>query len=91
MKIAEELLEKALAHLNSRGEKYDTGRERTMPAIVARFEAQTGRRLTVAQGYRFMMCLKEARQAEDPGNPDHIEDWLSYAALYAEALSEENG
>lgn len=86
---AAQLLRDAAATLEARGMRYDkdgkTSKERSMSGIVERFQAATGVKLTAAQGYHFMACLKEERIARDPNGYDNYVDLLAYAALQIEA------
>jgi hypothetical protein len=86
---AAQVLRDAAATLEARGKRYDTNgtlfKERSMPDIVARFEAATGIKMTTAQGYQFMVCLKEERIARDPNGYDNYVDRMAYLALQLEA------
>jgi hypothetical protein len=86
---AAQVLRDAAATLEARGKRYDTNgtlsKERSMPDIVARFEAATGIKMTTAQGYQFMVCLKEERIARDPKGYDNYVDRMAYLALQLEA------
>jgi len=86
---AAQLLRDAAATLEARGVRYDkdgkTSKERSMEGIVERFQAATGIKLTPAQGYHFMGCLKEERIERDPNGYDNYVDLLAYAALQVEA------
>lgn len=86
---AAQLLRDAAATLEARGVRYDkdgkTLKERSMEAIVDRFEVATGIKMTAAQGYQFMVCLKEERIARDPNGYDNYVDAVAYAALQVEA------
>ncbi|CAB4162294.1 hypothetical protein UFOVP783_31 [uncultured Caudovirales phage] len=86
---AAQLLRDAAATLEARGVRYDsmgkTLKERSMEGIVERFQAATGIKLTPAQGYHFMGCLKEERIERDPNGYDNYVDLLAYAALQVEA------
>lgn len=86
---AAQLLRDAAATLEARGVRYDrdgkTSKERSMEGIVERFQAATGIKLTPAQGYQFMVCLKEERIERDPNGYDNYVDAVAYAALQVEA------
>jgi hypothetical protein len=86
---AAQVLRDAAATLEARGKRYDANgtlfKERSMPDIVARFKAATGIKMTVAQGYQFMVCLKEERIARDPNGYDNYVDRMAYLALQLEA------
>lgn len=86
---AAQLLRDAAATLEARGVRYDkdgkTSKERSMEGIVERFQSATGIKLTPAQGYHFMACLKEERIERDPNGYDNYVDLLAYAALQVEA------
>lgn len=89
---AQDILREALATIEARGKTYDPAApdgERSMPRIVELFEEQTGVKLTEAQGWRFMQCVKEARLESSPGHRDSVVDKLAYAALELEAVTRE--
>lgn len=80
--------------LDQRGKTYDPaqGQERSMKKIVKAFEAITGVKLTEAQGWEFMACVKQVRAFQRPEyHEDSWQDFVNYAALGAEAASEADG
>jgi len=83
---AAELLGRAAALLTERGKDYDKPEgERSMAKTVEAFNAITRCELTEAEGWLFMMCLKQVRafNAESP-HEDSLHDLIAYAALMAE-------
>ncbi len=70
-----------------RGKTYDPsgGEERSMPRIVAAFNAIRGKDLTETDGWVFMQCLKMVRGAVTPGHIDSSLDGVAYAALAGES------
>lgn len=74
--------------LGERGQEYDKPQgERSMAATVKAFNAVTGRDLTEAEGWGFMILLKLTRQSQRKGfHRDSAEDAIAYASLMAEAL-----
>ena len=91
---ANELLESAAAVLKQRGEQnsYDKKDERSMADIVRLFALKTGVVLSEADGWEFMICLKEVRlqrqRVNGGGMEDTLKDLLGYHALKAECLTE---
>lgn len=88
---AKSYLDSAAETLCQRGEKRDSDAgERSMHRIVSVFNALTGHRLTEAEGWKFMLCLKLARAEAGKFDPDDYVDLIGYAALLAEHLHGEN-
>lgn len=91
---ANELLESAAAVLKQRGEQnsYDKKNERSMADVVRLFVMKTGVVLSEADGWEFMICLKEVRLQRQRVNggdmEDTLKDLLGYHALKAECLIE---
>ena len=84
--------------LAERGRTYDAtfgeapheARERSMARTVAAFNALHGTRLTEAQGWSFMLCLKLVRLFCAPGfHADSADDAVAYTALLAEGKAGE--
>lgn len=89
---AEQFLRNGADVLAERGKEYDKPEgERSMARTVAAFKAITGKELTEAEGWLFMECLKNVRQWQNPDryHEDSAVDCVNYAALKAEALSEQ--
>lgn len=90
---AHELLQQSAYTLTQRGDQngYDKAEERSAAAIVALFNAKTGRDLTEAEAWQFLICLKEVRLMRQVVNgsdtSDTLIDLISYHALLAECLS----
>lgn len=80
-------LNEAAEVLGERGKTYNPAEpgERSMARIVAAFNAIRGHNLTEADGWAFMLCLKQVRAAIAPAfhHDSHV-DTLGYAALLAE-------
>jgi len=75
--------------LQERGKTYDKGsddkKERSMSSTVKAFNAITGLSLNEADGWLFMMTLKQVRQRSSPTfHYDSAMDNVAYAALLAE-------
>ncbi|MGM8938137.1 DUF6378 domain-containing protein [Psychrobacter glaciei] len=91
---AVQILTEAVAIMAERGKSYDKSggeAERSMPKIVAMFNALTGHELTPEQGWKFMCCLKLARSEQGEYREDNYLDGAAYMALAgeeAEAVSE---
>jgi hypothetical protein len=60
------------------------GGERTMENIVRVFNALTGRDLTEAEGWEFMICLKLVRGRNGHFNADDYVDAAAYSSLLGE-------
>ncbi len=88
---AEEFLVAGAELLAERGQDYDDDRgERSMLKAVTAFNAITGIGLTEASGWLLLQILKDVRQWAAKGyHDDSAKDCINYAALKAEALSEE--
>ena len=83
---AHEILERAAAHIANRAASRDLpDGERSMGRAVAAFTALTGKRLSEADGWLFMVCLKAARATAGAYTPDDAEDGAAYFALFGEA------
>lgn len=95
---APETLKRAAQLLQERGQQYDAtsdeapheARERSMARTVETFNALHGTRLTEAQGWSFMLCLKLVRLFCAPGfHADSADDAVAYAALLGEGKARE--
>lgn len=84
----DKILDEATKTLRNRGIDYDgkgyQGGERSMEHTVRIFEAWTGIKLSEADGWRFMMCLKMARSLTGKPKLDSYVDFAGYAALLGE-------
>lgn len=80
---------RAAAIMEERGNTYDQkGGERSMGKTVQAFNAITGHRLSEADGWLLMECLKNVRQWQRPEfHQDSADDGVAYSALKAEALA----
>lgn len=88
----QDMLRRAADIIDQRGKERDsTGKERSMAATVAAFNALEGTNLTERQGWAFMQALKQARAASTARNgrynPDDYLDGAAYAALGAESAA----
>lgn len=89
---AEQFLRNGADVLAERGKEYDKPEgERSMQRCVSAFEIITGKRISEAEGWLFMQILKDVRQWQNPDryHEDSAVDCVNYAALKAEALSEQ--
>lgn len=85
-----DVLEHAAEQIRERAASRDTpGGERSMARAVDAFNGLLGgdRRLTEAEGWLFMCCLKMARGTAGASNPDDAIDLAGYAALWGECYS----
>jgi hypothetical protein len=82
---ADDFLAQARATIASRKSDRDRANERSMPRIVAAFNALTGNALSERDGWIFMVVLKLARAEVGSGNPDHYVDGAAYFALAGES------
>lgn len=88
---AVQILNKAVSIMAERGKSYDRSggeAERSMPKIVAMFNALTGHELTPEQGWKFMCCLKLATSEQGEYREDNYLDGAAYMALAGEEASE---
>lgn len=84
---AVQILNEAVSIMAERGKSYDKSggeAERSMPKIVAMFNALTGHELTPEQGWKFMCCLKLARSEQGEYREDNYLDGAAYMALAGE-------
>ena len=82
---AEEILKRTVEVLSERGKRYTGDGERNMRGTVEAFNAIFGAKMTVEQGWYFMVLLKMKRGAEDPSRDvDHFIDGAVYTALAGE-------
>jgi hypothetical protein len=84
---ADQVLDAAKALIGEHGETYDAkGGERSVAPTVQALNALTGQDLTEAQGWLFLLLLKQRRLFTAPGfHQDSGIDAAAYAALTAEA------
>ena len=84
---APNLLKRASDLMVERAVQYDSPEgERSMEKIVNSFNALTGKDLTEAQGWMFMVLLKLVRDnTRVVGHKDSCDDLIAYAALYGES------
>ena len=84
---APNLLKRASDLMIERAVQYDSPEgERSMEKIVNSFNALTGKDLTEAQGWMFMVLLKLVRDnTRVVGHKDSCDDLIAYAALYGES------
>lgn len=83
---ADQILRAGLDILVERGEQRDQpGGERTIPSVVAAFNALTGHSMTEQQGWLFMALVKVRRSQTGKPDADHYVDGANYFALAGEA------
>lgn len=88
---ANEILRKGAEHIEDRAATRDCeDGERSMAATVAMFNAATGKDISEADGWMFMVFLKIARSLAGGYNPDDYEDMAAYAALLGETVAAAN-
>ena len=88
---ATDILQEATECLTARAVERDReGGERSMRAAVEAFNALTGHKLTEADGWLAMVCLKAARAEGGKFRLDDYIDGAAYFALYGEAASKQN-
>lgn len=89
---APNLLKRASDLMIERAVQYDSPEgERSMEKIVNSFNALTGKDLTEAQGWMFMVLLKLVRDnTRVVGHKDSCDDLIAYAALYGESRLNDN-
>lgn len=86
----EELLRSAAKAIEDRGKLRDKpDGERSMARAVDAFNGLVGgdRRLTEAEGWLFMCCLKMARGTAGQAHLDDAADLAGYAALWGECIT----
>lgn len=90
---AYEFLDKAVNEMKDRAAQRDTtkpdgsGGERSMAATVKAFNALTGKTLTEAEGWEFMILLKLVRGRQGSFRADDYTDAAAYAGLLGECES----
>lgn len=82
-------LNDAIGTLSARATSRDAGStgERSMAKTVAIFNAWTGEDMSEADGWRFMLCLKQAREIQGKFHADDYVDLAGYASLLGEHCS----
>lgn len=87
---APQILQDAIDTMIERGKSYDKDgdAERSMDKVVAMFEILTGIKMTAAQGYKFMVLLKQARSEQGADKLDNYIDGAAYMALAGEAAKD---
>ena len=83
---ASNYLSRAAYLMNERATErdHDDG-ERSMERCVGAFNTMTGHRLSVEDGWQFMVYLKHSRMQGGARNQDDYEDAVAYSALMAES------
>ncbi len=85
---AQDFLYEARQTLIDRADKRDSGSgERSMARAVGIFQAWTGIELSEADGWRFMLALKMARERQGGYHADDYVDLCGYASLLGEHLA----
>jgi len=86
---ASQFANRACELLEDRGKERDQPNgERSMARCVHTFNAMTGHKLSVEDGWLFMVYLKHARMRGGQFKLDDYEDAVSYEALMAEEASD---
>lgn len=81
-------LENGVKILGERAKLRDQpGGERSMAKTVAIFNAWTGNNLSISDGWRFLVALKQAREFSGQFHADDYEDGANYFALLGEEES----
>ncbi len=82
---ADKILGEATKTIAQRGVDYDSrGGERSMAHAVKIFNTITSQSMTEAQGWIFMLALKQARMMQGKPKLDTYVDLSAYAALLGE-------
>lgn len=68
---------------------YDKGQERSIPKVVAAFNAITGKDMTAEEGWLFQILLKCVRSQAGDYKPDNYDDGSAYFALMGEQASKD--
>lgn len=85
---ADSFLEEALSVMKQRAALRDApGGERSMAKTVAIFNAWTDNNLSIEDGWRFMLALKQAREIQGKFHADDYADGSAYFALLGEERS----
>lgn len=88
IEAAHTFLEEGAKVLAARAQLRDSaGGERSMATTVAIFNAWTGLGLSVEDGWRFMIALKQAREIQGTYHRDDYVDGANYFALLGEEES----
>ena len=85
---AHQFLEEAVGTMMQRAAQRDTEQERSMAKTVAIFNAWTGNSMSEADGWRFMICLKQAREIQGKFHKDDYVDLAAYSGLLGEHVAE---
>lgn len=85
---AADFLEEAVTTMKKRAMQRDAEQERSMARTVAIFNAWTGGSMSEADGWRFMICLKQAREIQGAYLRDDYVDLAAYTGLLGEHLAE---
>jgi hypothetical protein len=84
---ASDFLEEAVTTMKKRAMQRDAEQERSMAKTVAIFNAWTGASMSEADGWRFMLCLKQAREIQGGFLRDDYVDLSAYSGLLGEHMS----
>ena len=86
-----ETLRKAIETLGVRADDYDSSKgENSMLKIVPLFNELTGHKLTVSEGWKFMILLKLVRSMQSENKLDNYVDGAAYFALASSEIVEED-
>lgn len=84
-------LEKVASILGERGSSRDMPKgERSMARAVRIFNAASGRDLSAAEGWLFMIALKLSRRQAGKYKEDDYDDLVGYSVLFAEESAQEH-
>lgn len=83
---AKDFLNKAVKEQEERANYYNSpDGERSMDTATAIFNAWTGHNLSTADGWRFMIALKQAREVQGKKSDNYV-DLAGYASLLGEEV-----
>lgn len=83
---AQRILEQSIETIAERGQRRDSGSERSMERIVKVFHALTDHHMTETEGWVFMVVLKLCRERTGQ-DVDNWIDGAAYMALAAESVA----
>lgn len=88
---AESLLQDSIDVLRERAELRDSPQgERSMAKCIDAFNALTANKLSVLDGWKFMLCLKLSRSSQGSFHLDDYKDLIGYATLAGEEAANED-
>lgn len=87
---AKEILGKAISIQDERAKERGLEMERSMPKIIAIFNAISGMNMTESDGLKFMIALKMGRAESGKFNIDDYVDGASYMSMLGEVEGKKN-